>query len=396
MPPDLSIYIHIPFCKSRCNYCDFVTFAGMAQAYPEYVDMICEEIIQVSSRLTEVPRVHTIYFGGGTPSILEPKQIQKILTTVQKSFTLAEQVEITLEANPGTLSRGAFVAYQEMGINRISLGVQSVHQDELSLLGRIHTYAEVEQSARDLRSVGFNNLSLDLIYGLPGQSLSKWQESVQTLLELEPEHLSLYSLTIEEGTPLYTQVANGEVEEPDPDLAADQLTWSCTYLEQVGYHHYEISNWCKVKERCDYRSKHNLQYWKNDEYLGFGVGAFSYWRGLRIGNPDTLAKYYEHVHKLHNGEFNTGIFSPVDAAIVYEQMQDEMLLRLRMLDMGIDPDAFFQKFGVDARILFKDKINNLLDRGLLEWTNSNPPRLILTQRGFMLGNQVFMEFVGED
>ncbi len=189
----------------------------------------------------------------------------------------------------------------------------------------------------------------------------------------------------------------GEVEEPDPDLAADQLTWSCTYLEQVGYHHYEISNWCKVKERCDYRSKHNLQYWKNDEYLGFGVGAFSYWRGLRIGNPNTLANYYEHVHKLHNGEFSTGIFSPVDAAIVYEQMQDEMLLRLRMLDMGMDPDAFFQKFGVDAQNRLQRQDQQSSGSWFIEWINfPNPPRLILTQRGFMLGNQVFMEFVGED
>jgi oxygen-independent coproporphyrinogen III oxidase len=395
MASDLSIYIHIPFCEQRCSYCDFVTFAGMEPVYHEYVNSICEEIKLVAGRIPEKPRIHTIYFGGGTPSILEPVQIQQILNAITQSFEQNEEMEITLEANPGTLAQNACEKYRKMGINRISLGVQSVHEDELKLLGRIHSYAEVEIAAMQLRNAGFDNLSFDLIYGLPGQTISRWQESVIEILKLNPEHLSLYSLTIEEGTLLYEQVQLGEVDEQDTDLTADMLIWASEYLEQTGYRHYEISNWCRADSVREYRSQHNTQYWENDEYLGFGVGAFSYWRGLRIGNQNTIKDYFAQVQMLKNGG-EVGIFSDERHSTEMELMQDEMMLRLRLLEDGVDLSYFIQKFGIDPQLVFQKQIAKLLTVGLIEYIDSPKPAIRLTKRGFMLGNQVFMEFVGKD
>jgi oxygen-independent coproporphyrinogen-3 oxidase len=308
-----------------------------------------------------------------------------------------KDAEITIEANPGTLNRQKLASYRSQGINRISLGVQSTKDDELALLTRIHTYQDVIESVRLAREEGFDNISLDLIYGLPNQTLVDWQENVYRVLELQPEHLSIYSLTVEEGTPLFEQIQQGTISEPDPDAAGDMLEWSIEELPRLGYEQYEISNWARSgKNERDYRSRHNLQYWLNRWYLGFGVGAHEYFDGLRVANNKVIPIYIQKMDHLQDWKetYRTGVDTWSEIPL-YEQMQDEMMLRFRLVREGVDLAEFERKFGVSAMEVFPGQIKSLLGKGLISFSNNNQ-RLCLTRHGILHGNQVFLEFVGAD
>ena len=404
-----SLYLHIPFCRRRCAYCDFNTYAGQAALLPAYVEALCSEIRAVAASASERLSVHTIFFGGGTPSLLTAEHFEAILQAIHDHFDLSDQsdLETSLEANPGTLTFGFLRDLRALGFNRLSLGVQSAHPDELYQLERIHNFFAVIESVKWARQAGFDNLNLDLIFGLPEQSLDRWQATVKLALGLRPEHLSLYALTLEHGTPFGRWLARGLLPSPDPDLAADMYEWAGEFLVAEGYLQYEISNWAKPGCQC----RHNLQYWRNQPYLGFGAGAHGYAAGMRYSNVLRIKTYIERL----TSPFSLLTF-PISPATVNHQhitpkteMQETMITGLRLTQEGVSAEGFRARFGVELREVFGKEIDELVTLGLLEWANPSPPSLSqpdreggrgegevlrLTRRGRLLGNQVFMRFVG--
>ncbi len=396
-----SLYFHIPFCTHRCAYCDFNTYAGQEDSIPAYVEALRNEVRFVARAALERLRAQTVFFGGGTPSLLTADQFKGILATVGENFDLSKDAEISLEANPGTLSAGYLDELHDLGFNRLSLGVQSAHPDELRQLERIHDYFDVVQAVEWARRAGFDNLNLDLIFGLPEQTLARWQSSVDLVLGLKPEHLSLYALTLEHGTPFGRWAARGLMPGPDPDAAADMYEWAEETLAAAGYGHYEISNWARQGRQC----RHNLQYWRNLPYLGFGAGAHGSAAGLRVANVLRIKTYIERCAEPSQVRFP---LSPatVDRKIVppFTEMQETMMTGLRLTREGISTAGFHRRFGRPLAEVFGKEIDELVDLGLLEWVEDekasgefDPPEagcLRLTKRGHLLGNQVFMRFVG--
>lgn len=410
MTQEYSLYFHIPFCTHRCAYCDFNTYAGHESLIPAYVDALCNEIRFVAGSVPERLSIHTIFFGGGTPSLLSPAQFEQILQIIRTVFTLTPSetsgtsqtsfpLETSLEANPGTVTLDSLQGLRQAGFNRLSFGVQSFHPVELHQLERIHDVFDVLDAVRWARKAGFENLNLDLIYGLPEQTLSRWQESLRRAVDLAPQHLSLYALTIEHGTPFGRWAARGLLPLPDPDLAADMYEAASDYLAGQGFEQYEISNWSKPGFQC----QHNLQYWRNRPYLGFGAGAHGCANGLRISNVLHIRTYLDRVNT--NSPVPTFPLSPATVTQTgltrYVEMQETLMLGLRLIREGVSSQAFHARFGQDLMEVFGNEINELLGLGLLEWAVSPPPkgegagvRLRLTRRGRLLGNQVFMRFVG--
>lgn len=362
-----------------------------------YIDSLCREIDLAANRISTEDQIHTIYLGGGTPSYLPAAIIARVLRTIRKRFSITPDAEITIEANPGTLDQGKVDAYLAEGINRISLGVQSSHASELSLLDRSHSYQDAVEAISMVKEAGIQNISLDLIYGLPGQELSAWEETIESVLQLGTTHLSLYSLTIEEGTPLFDQVEAGRIAEPDPDAAGEMLEWAMNRLKKTAYEQYEISNWAWGGDRDhDYRSRHNMQYWLNQPYLGFGAGAHEYYDGLRVANFRTIPSYIQKINQSREWKEAYRPAAETWSEIpLFEQMQDEMMLRFRLIEEGVDLALFNHKFSVGAEEIFGKKIKSLQEKGLIE-IDQIRNRLRLTRRGILMGNQVFMEFVGDD
>ncbi|MGA9396974.1 MAG: radical SAM family heme chaperone HemW [Anaerolineaceae bacterium] len=391
-----SIYIHIPFCVRRCLYCDFNTYAGMEESMPVYVDALCREVELVGGNLTQPLEAHTVYFGGGTPSLLQTGQVEKILNTLIRVFNISNQVEITLEANPGTIDLEYLTRIRKLGINRLSLGAQSAVPAELELLGRIHSVEDVTQAFTDARKAGFDNLNLDFIYGLPSQTMSDWQKSLDFAMEKNPEHLSLYALTLEDATPLAKAILSGRLTQPDDDLAADFYERAMDCLEKVGYQQYEISNWAAIRKGELKACLHNLQYWRNQPYLGFGAGAHGYSTKYRTANVTTIQDYIE---RIKMGSRELFPFSPENETRLNiderTEMQEAMMIGLRLTIEGIARSRYSLRYNQDFHFLFKKQIDLLISQGLLEWQDDSTETLRLTRRGRLLGNQVFMQFVGE-
>ncbi len=381
----LSLYLHIPFCRHRCSYCDFNTYTSLDDLKDVYAEAMVQEIVQVSG--TERRPAHTIFFGGGTPSLMSPVALRLILDGVKTHFDLADNAEITMEANPGTVDYEYLTAVSELGVNRISFGVQSVIPNELALLEREHDFATVVQAMAMARQAGISNLNMDLIYGVPGQTLQTWEESVRTLLELSPTHLSLYCLTIEPGTPMQRWLNNGRIQLPDPDLAADQYELACQILAEHGYDHYEISNWSLPGQPCE----HNLTYWRNGAYLGLGAGAHGHANNIRY---HVVKQPRVYIRRLQN-DIQTSY--PLSTAVAEsyqltpkEAMSDTMITQLRLLNEGLDIDGFATKFGQSLEEAFGATVPELVDWGLLCEENG---RLLLTEKGWFLSNQVFYRFM---
>ena len=282
----IGLYVHVPFCVRKCNYCDFCSFPEERIA-PEsralYIDTLASEILgyKREPRIT----VDTVFFGGGTPSLLTPSELEKIFHVIRSAFEILPNAEITLEANPGTITREKLIAYRSLGINRLSIGLQSIHENEQKILGRIHNYADFEKMFCLARECGFDNVSVDLMYGIPEQTADSFAKTLDTVIALSPEHISAYGLIIEEGTPFFERVNTLAL--PDEDAECDMYRLAIDKLSAAGYSHYEISNYARVG--CE--SRHNLHYWHCDEYIGVGVSAHSYFCGRRYFNPDTLSEY---------------------------------------------------------------------------------------------------------
>jgi oxygen-independent coproporphyrinogen-3 oxidase len=386
-----SVYVHIPFCNHRCGYCDFNTYVGLQSIIPEYVRALCSEIETLASNSEGRLLVHTLYFGGGTPSLLPAAELERILYTLHTNFDLLPEAEITLEANPGTLSPTYLREIHSLGVNRLSLGMQSAHPFELRLLERQHTYEDVIHSVTWARQAGFDNLNLDLIFGMPEQALENWQNNLSLAIDLHPEHLSLYALTLEHDTPFGRWAERGLLSEPDPDLAADMYEWATERLEQVGYAQYEISNW--GSKMC----QHNLQYWRNLPYLGFGAGAHGYVASIRTANVLSPVIYLQRLLNMERAPSPpfpmtpaTQTAQPVDRLA---EIAETMMMGLRLTQEGVSNTTFRQRFGQSLQEIFARPIERLIHLGLLEWAGKDQNTLRLTPHGRLLGNQVFVEFI---
>ena len=418
----ISLYLHIPFCRHRCAYCDFNTYAGQEDSIPAYVDALCREIDFIGKNAPERLALHTLFFGGGTPSLLTPRQFESILHALSRNFNLLNP-EITIEANPGTVSLSDLKDLRNLGINRISFGVQSANPSELRMLERAHTYFDVINAVTWARKAGFDNLNLDLIYGLPFQTLDDWTATVKLILGLAPEHLSLYALTLEHGTPFGRWSARGLMPCPDPDLAADMYEWAGETLEAAGYQQYEISNWSKKGLEC----QHNLQYWRGLPYLAIGAGGHGYVNGYRYSNVLRIKTYIDRLSEHResrignrdsaqspspNSRFLALEFPLTPATVNHhrqtleDDMGEFMMTGLRLTREGVSAGTFRQRFGREMDTVFGREIEDLIRLGLLEFADSplhigerqgeapqSDVSVRLTRRGRLLGNQAFIRFV---
>lgn len=375
----IGIYVHIPFCKQKCLYCDFVSYSGKLNNAKEYVERLKAEIVNTAKKIeTDNIIVNTIYFGGGTPSYINEEYILEILETIKSQFILDENIEITLELNPGTANKEKLRYYKNIGINRISIGLQSTEDKILKLLGRIHNYKEFVQIYKDAREVGFENINIDMIIGVPTQTIENVKDSVNKILELNPEHISIYSLIVEENTPLENKIANSELVLPDEDLEREMYWYTKRKLESNGYKHYEISNYAKKGRE----SKHNLNCWNQDEYLGFGVAAHSYFNNQRYSNTDSMEEYIneKEIYKIQTiNEIQT----------IEDKEKEYMLLGLRKID-GVNIAEFKNKFIENPIYTFRNEIDKLVKEDLIEVDLNS---IKLTNKGIDLANIVWEEFV---
>ncbi|MDR1068720.1 MAG: radical SAM family heme chaperone HemW [Clostridiales Family XIII bacterium] len=375
----LGIYIHIPFCLQKCRYCDFLSFAAWStDSVTAYAEKLIGEISGRSRAYGAGHHVDTIYLGGGTPSLLPANMLDDILDAVYARYPMAGDVEVTLEANPGTVFGGVFQEFRDIGINRLSVGAQSFSADMLKYLGRIHLADDTADTVRDARKAGFDNISLDLMFGLPGETLAEWLRDLDTAINLGPEHLSFYSLTPEEGTPVFDDIINGRVS--DISEIDDRLMYhrAIERLAKAGYAHYEISNAAKP----GFASRHNMKYWSLGDYLGLGLGAHSYFGGRRFGNTENMADY---ISAAAPEEMTA--WEHVNTAS--DDISEYIFLGLRRTE-GIDLRTFGRVFGRDFWDMYKEETDGLIERGLLAHEGEI---LKLTPLGLDLSNRVFMEYV---
>ena len=379
----VSLYLHIPFCHTRCHYCDFNTYAGILPLREPYVRALLTEIGMAGTG-AQLPhgkprRSRTIFFGGGTPSLLSVSQISRILNTCYTNFAVDEDAEITLEANPGTLSQEQLIGLRAVGINRLSMGAQSFDAELLKALGRIHSPKDITKAVHDARVAGFTSINVDFMFGLPGQTMSHWRETIDRALDLHIEHLSLYSLIIEEGTPFYTWTHEGRITPGDEDLCADMYEYADERLQEAGYKNYEISNWSLP----GFQSRHNLTYWHNLPYLGMGAGAYSSFGGRRFSDVRDPVEY---IRLLKTQQWPEAESETIDRA---QAMSETAFLALRTAQ-GLHLPTFEQRFAIPFTQFVGDRLRFVEEAGLLE---REPDRLRLSKRGRLLGNEVFLRLL---
>lgn len=374
------IYIHIPFCRRKCSYCDFYSLPQpQPAAMDRYIRSLIKEIEVRASQWQEY-QFSTIYLGGGTPSLLEPAHIQKLLKAIFCHYNLTPDPEISMEANPATVSRQSLQELQIAGINRLSLGVQSFRDNELKLLGRIHGTREVEDTIMALDNAGIKNFNLDLIYGIPGQTLQDWIYNLRMAEKCHPQHISAYLLQLDPSTPLARRIDSGELSAGDEDLEAVMYYSTIDYLSSKGYQHYEISNYASAGFEC----RHNLIYWQAHEYLGLGAGAVSYQNGKRTMNKTDLNAYLNRTAA--DDSWATEILEVMTGR---EKLLDAVILGLRMTS-GIKPSELLQRFGIDFSREYHAIIEKLEQDGLLI---TEQDRIRLSRKGYFLSNQVFRCFI---
>jgi len=378
----VGLYIHIPFCKKKCRYCDFASYPVTdPDTHLSYILKVIYEIRAKRAMISggaAPPFVETIYIGGGTPSLLEAGFISELLDAIYVTYRVAEDAEITIEVNPGTVDEEKFKHYRAAGVNRLSIGAQSFDAGALAFLGRIHSAADILTCVEDAREAGFDNVNLDLIFGVPGQTLSGWENDLITAAALAPEHLSFYDLHIEEGTPLFKDFSDGVFEELDDDDDRRMYHFAKGYLADRGLLQYEISN----SARPGYESRHNLKYWSMEPYIGFGAGAHSYFGGRRFSNKPELALYLA-------AEDDREMTDWTHENTLSDDMSEYIFLGLRRT-AGIEPARFSAAFGRDFWELYGEETEQLIKRGLLEKSGD---ALRLTSLGLDLANSVFREYV---
>lgn len=381
MKDNIGIYIHIPFCKRKCIYCDFFSVADGKKFEKKYVEALKNEIIKRISVNKNGYHVNTIYIGGGTPSYIDEKNIYEILETIKNCCEIDENVEITIEANPGTVSQEKMEAYKKMGINRLSIGLQERNDKLLKEIGRIHTNAEYLKTIEYANKAGLNNINTDIIIGLPNQTIYDVENTLNQLIRLNLTHISIYSLIVEEGTKLEKLIDNGTLKLPDEEMERYMYWFAKRKLEENGYIHYEISNFSKI----DYRSRHNVDCWNQKEYLGFGAGASSYNGIARYKNIEDLEKYIENMEKANFAK-NIVIEEIQNRE---DKMKEYMLLGLRKIN-GININNFRKKFGTTPLYKYNKELTKLLREELILMDTNN---IRLSKKGLNLANVVWEEFV---
>ena len=386
---DIGIYVHIPFCKQKCYYCDFISYVGKEKLVEKYINILIKEITDVAegnkldyeSGMDDLFKVNTIYIGGGTPSFIDSKYIVNIIKIIKEKFKLDENVEITLEVNPGTVTKEKLELYKNCGINRLSIGLQSAQNSLLKEIGRIHTLKEFLETYKIAKKVKFDNINVDLMIGLPKQSIQDIKKSLELLIKLDPTHISVYSLIVEEGTIIEKKIEEGSLVLPEEDLERRMYWYVKDYLELHGYDQYEISNFSKK----GHESKHNLNCWNQKEYIGFGIAAHSYIKNIRFGNIENIEKYIENI-EAEKLELNINI---EEKQTKEEQEKEFMMLGFRKIQ-GVNIAEFKEKFTDNPLFLYNKKLNKLVEEGLIE-VDLNYIRL--TNKGLDLANLVFEEFI---
>ncbi len=408
---ELELYIHIPFCARKCSYCDFLSFAAPERVYREYMDKLIEEICGQGPNFQEY-RVSTIFVGGGTPSILPADLIMELFATLSENFDIALDAEVTLEANPGTLTMEKLEVYRQSGINRLSIGLQSADDKELKYLGRIHSYDSFLKSYQRARQAGFKNINVDLMSALPGQDVHSWKTTLKKVMMLKPEHISAYSLIIEEGTPFFERFGEPECKKgllsggqqenskkpetasevaaraavmtlpdlPDEDTDREMYHLTKEMIAAQGYERYEISNYAKKGYEC----RHNTGYWTGVEYLGLGLGASSYTYGYRYHNTEDLQEYLS--LNLYEGG---AAARDIEELSLEDKMEEFMFVGLRMMK-GVSGSEFLERFGLNMWNVYGDVLKKLEQQGLIE---VEAPMVRLTERGIDVSNVVLSEFL---
>lgn len=382
---DASLYLHIPFCEHKCIYCDFYSVAPNGQSADFYRSLMGRFLAALEREIElrgSDPRFRvpyeTIFLGGGTPSLLEPSNIGEILGWLGDRFPVSKSAEITLETNPGTVDRQKLTAFRKAGVNRLSVGIQSFHEDDLKFLTRIHSAGQAMACINDAYEAGFENVSLDLIFALPGQTMERWRSNLETAMALRPTHISCYSLIVEENTPLHRMVAAKQVTPLAPERDAELYEYTIGFLASYGYEQYEVSNFSKP----GFRSKHNSRYWDHGNYLGFGPSAHSFWNGTRWWNLSNVVKYAE---SLESGAIPVG---GQETLTKEQQKEEEVFLGLRSL--GIDLESFKERHGIDLASVHGDTISRLVESRL---ATSDGKFLRLTARGYALCDEICTEFM---
>ena len=379
---ELGIYIHIPFCMQKCLYCDFVSYINKSECVKEYINCMIKEIQSYDLKKYNIT---TIYIGGGTPSFIESDYIKEIINVIQnkleKNDTRWEDIEITIEANPGTVTLEKLNDYKTVGINRISLGLQATQDRLLKQIGRIHNYKDFLEAYELLKRVGFNNINVDLMIGLPNQSIKDLKESLEKIIKLDPNHISVYSLIIEDGTPISKLLDEEKIKLPDEEIERQMYWYVKNKLELNGYNHYEISNFSKKGKE----SKHNLNCWKQKQYIGIGAAAHSYFKDIRYSNTNNIEEYIKNI-KENNIEKNRKI---EEKQTIEDKKNEFMMLGFRMIE-GVNIADFKAKFVDNPLYVYREKIKKLTDEGLIEVDLNN---IKLTNKGLDLANVVFEEFI---
>ena len=373
---EMGIYVHIPFCKKKCDYCDFISFSNKNSKMHEYIEAVLKEI-----ELQKIKKqITTIYIGGGTPSYIDSKYIKEILCEICKK-NVADNAEITIEVNPGTVTLEKLKDYKMTGINRLSIGLQTTNDELLKQIGRIHNVEQFLETYKMAREVGFKNINVDLMLGLPNQRIKDLKDSLEKIIQLQPEHISVYSLIVEEGTPIANKIESGELELPKEELERNMYWYVKNTLELNGYKHYEISNFAKK----GFESKHNMNCWNQEEYIGIGIAAHSYRDITRYSNTENMSEYIKNVrsNKLERNRIIHEIQKEDDTKKEY------MLLGLRKIE-GISIKKFKEKFGDNPIYLYRNELKKLSDENLI---NIDEDNIRLTNKGIDLANLVWEEFV---
>lgn len=374
----LGLYIHVPFCAQKCYYCDFNSYKIKSNEKEAYLINIEKEMKFYKEEFKD-KYFDTVFFGGGTPSILKIDELRKLVNYMFENFNIKKDAEITIECNPGTINKEKLKAIKEMGINRLSIGLQATQNYHLKSIGRIHTYEEFEKNYYDAIDVGLTNINVDLMYALPNQKEEEWKETLDKIIKLNPSHISAYSLILEEGTKLYDMYENNEFNLLDEDTDIDMYEYTINTLKKYGYNQYEISNYAKKGKEC----KHNVIYWKCDNYLGLGPGASGYINDVRYSNIEDLNEY--------NNKINQNIkpISEENKLSEKDKIEEFIFMGLRMNE-GINLEVFKERFKIDFYELYKDVLDKLLERELIKLDKFN---LSLTQKGREISNSVFIEFI---
>ena len=373
MKQEISLYIHIPFCVRKCLYCDFPSFSGMDGMFEDYVRRLCREMGEAAPSFQGIG-VKSVFFGGGTPSILPPALMGRIMDKIMSAYDVNSDAEISMEANPGTLDAAKLREYKSMYFNRLSMGLQAWQDRLLERLGRIHRGGEFEDNFLQARDSGFKNINVDLMFSLPGQTMDDWQETLEKVIRLDPEHISAYSLIIEEGTPFFDMYEKGQITETDENTDRRMYYLAKEMLSDKGFRQYEISNFAKEGFEC----RHNITYWRTEEYRGFGLGAHSYVDGTRFHNSADMKEYMA-----GGGRLDMEKLTP-------EEMQEEFMFMGLRMNEGISKEEFLKRFKTDITSVYGQEIVELISEGLL---TENRGRISLTDRGIDVSNQVFEKFI---